>query len=161
MLSYHAFVNLLTLAGLISLVSLAGLLGSLAAKSQPGLILSALGVCLFPCLMGFGTRLHRPRPQAGLTACKSNLKNIATALEMYATDSSGSLPHELGRLTPNYLKTIPTCPVARGDTYSTGYEQVAGTPALFTVTCRGSQHVDAGVAVDRPYYNSKTGVVDR
>ena len=32
------------------------------------------------------------RSQGQLTACKSNLKNIATALEMYSTDNSGQYP---------------------------------------------------------------------
>ena len=36
-----------------------------------------------------------------LTACKSNLKNFGTALEMYATDHSGRMPPSAALLTPN------------------------------------------------------------
>ena len=34
----------------------------------------------------------RARAQGQLTACKSNLKNIGTAMEMYSTDWSGKYP---------------------------------------------------------------------
>ena len=34
----------------------------------------------------------RARAQGHLTACKSNLKNIGTALEMYSTDHAGRYP---------------------------------------------------------------------
>ena len=34
----------------------------------------------------------RARAQGQLTACKSNLKNIGTALEMYSTDNGGRFP---------------------------------------------------------------------
>ena len=35
----------------------------------------------------------RARAQSQLTSCKSNLKNIGTALEMYFTDHNGQYPH--------------------------------------------------------------------
>ncbi len=44
------------------------------------------------------------------TVCRSNLKNIDTAIQMYQTDWSDALPPTLTSLTPNYLKTIPRCP---------------------------------------------------
>ncbi len=66
--------------------------------------------------------LVSPQHKSGsLTACKSNLKNIGIALEMYSTDWSGSYPKSMTQLTPNYLKTIPKCPKAEGDTYSGSY----------------------------------------
>lgn len=51
----------------------------------------------------------RCRCQSSLMACKSNLKNIGTALEMYSTDH-GTYPRNLTELTPDYLKTVPKCP---------------------------------------------------
>ncbi|MCA9775796.1 MAG: DUF3352 domain-containing protein, partial [Candidatus Eremiobacteraeota bacterium] len=63
----------------------------------------------------------RARGQGQLTACKSNLKNIGTGLEMYSTDYSGKYPKNLGLLTPNYLREIPECPVAGRDTYTESY----------------------------------------
>ncbi len=53
--------------------------------------------------------------------CTNNLKNIGSAMEMYSTDFAGRYPKDdpnrwyteeasLRQLTPNYLKTLPTCP---------------------------------------------------
>ncbi len=74
----------------------------------------------------------RARARGQLTACKSNLKNIGTGLEMYNTDWTGRYPHAMGALTPNYLKTIPQCPSAGIDPYSKSYVKES-VPAA--VTC--------------------------
>jgi len=63
----------------------------------------------------------RARARGQLTACKSNLKNIGTALEMYFTDNQGRYPVALSQLTPSYLKSVPTCPATGKDTYSPGF----------------------------------------
>lgn len=64
------------------------------------------------------------------TACRTNLKNLASALEMYSTDYSGQYPESLERLLAgNYLKTLPTCPAAGHMTY-TDY-QVSRNPTIF------------------------------
>ena len=60
----------------------------------------------------------RARGQGQLTACKSNLKNIGTGLEMYSTDWSGRYPEDIDAITPDYLVRIPECPSAGTDTYS-------------------------------------------
>ncbi len=52
----------------------------------------------------------RARDRGLLKSCQSNLKNLATALEMYSTDNVGRYPEELALLTPRYLKLIPACP---------------------------------------------------
>lgn len=41
-------------------------------------------------------------------SCRSNLKNIGTACEMYFTDNN-AYPTSLEQLTPMYLKTVPSC----------------------------------------------------
>ncbi|MGE0490078.1 MAG: hypothetical protein AB7S38_12800 [Vulcanimicrobiota bacterium] len=41
--------------------------------------------------------------------CRSNLKNIGTALELWATDHEGERPASLQELTPNYLRDLPDC----------------------------------------------------
>jgi len=51
--------------------------------------------------------LPAPLMLSGLTAMKSNLKNIGTALEMYSSDHKGRYPEKLDYLTPDYLKTLP------------------------------------------------------
>jgi len=64
---------------------------------------------------------HARRPARHLAGCVRNLKNLGTALEMYSTDASGRFPKSLARLTPSYVKAIPTCPAAGTDTYSSAF----------------------------------------
>lgn len=67
----------------------------------------------------------RARAQSQLSACGGNMKNIATALELYSTDNNGSYPVATALLstvtsltTPvAYMRTIPTCP-ANASNYS-------------------------------------------
>lgn len=94
------------------------------------------------------------------TACKSNLKNTATALEMYSTDNQGLYPRSLGQLTPNYLKIIPNCPTAQRDTYSESY-RVATGPDAFTLYCSGFNHSAANTPVNYPQYSSFEGLIER
>lgn len=100
------------------------------------------------------------RCQGHTTACKSNLKNIGTALEMYSTDNAGRYPPSLSLLTPSYIRTIPTCTVAKEDTYSDLYES-ASHPDAYTVYCAGDYHVEACGGPDQPVYTSKDGLTER
>lgn len=104
----------------------------------------------------------RARAQGQLSACDSNLHNIATALEMYSTDWSGRYPgsSNLSLLTPNYLKTIPTCPSAGSDTYTAGFSD-ASSPDLYTIVCAGTNHAGASVAANYPQFTSVQGLIRR
>lgn len=61
------------------------------------------------------------RSEEHLDACEANLKNIGTAMEMYARDYSGRYAGQLSDLTPQYMAALPTCPAAGFDTYSAGF----------------------------------------
>lgn len=87
-------------------------------------------------------------------ACSSNLKNIATALEMYSTDYQGRYPAKLAELTPDYLRSIPQCPAAGSDSYSATYKHT-DKPYSFEVACQGDHH---GQGTNLPSYNSETGI---
>jgi len=100
----------------------------------------------------------RARAQGQLTACKSNLKNIGTALEMYSTDNSGHYPTALGQLTPNYLKIIPTCASAGSDTYSAKFTS-SSNPDAYTVECSGTNHTAASMNANYPQYTSTQGLI--
>ncbi|MBQ7502670.1 type II secretion system protein [bacterium] len=52
----------------------------------------------------------KAREESLRTAAIENMKSIGTALEMYAADNAGCYPVQLKKLTPDYLKAIPTCP---------------------------------------------------
>ena len=103
----------------------------------------------------------RARAQGHLTACKSNLKNIGTALEMYSTDHAGRYPTALTVLTTGanggYLKTIPSCPAAGSNTYSYASSK---NPDIFTVWCNGSQHTVLDVSANFPQYDSIKGLYE-
>ena len=104
------------------------------------------------------------RSSGQLTACKSNCKNLATALEMYAEDNAGLYPDRLEKLIPgNYLRTIPTCPAAGKMTY-TDY-QVSRKRTNFRFACVGNNHANAYTGFDKdcenfPAYSAQIGLVD-
>jgi type II secretory pathway pseudopilin PulG len=108
----------------------------------------------------------RARSRGQLTACKSNLKNIGTAFEMYSTDWSGKYPANLDLLTPNYLKTIPECP-ATGDvsytmkTGSTAAYNTAGFEDYYFIQCEGENHTAVSVPENYPQYDGIQGLIDR
>lgn len=58
----------------------------------------------------------RARAQAQLSACEGNLKQIATAMELYNTDYNGypstadAVTASPGKLQPTYLAILPKCP---------------------------------------------------
>ena len=121
--------------------------------------LAILAAILIPNLIGRGNF-------GPLTACKSNLKNIGTALEMYSTDYDGRYPINLSRLTPNYLKTIPECPHAGRVTYQADFGprapgNEAGIEDYYLVECTGTTHSDIGVLADYPKYDSIRGLTER
>lgn len=94
-----------------------------------------------------------------LTACKSNLKNLATSLEMYSTDNAGRYPLSLTQLTPQYLKNIPRCPTAQKDTYSSAYA-LNTEPDAYTVVCGGCHHHSSGIIEPNyPQYSSYSGLI--
>ncbi len=130
-----------------------------------GIVAAVLGVML----VGIGIlaailvpNFIRARSQGQFTACKSNLKNMATALEMWSTDHEGRYPSRLSELTEGgqYLRMIPTCPAAGIDTYSSTY-QAGQDPDQYQVGCSGHNHggVDAGPGY--PQYNSVSGLNEK
>jgi type II secretory pathway pseudopilin PulG len=103
----------------------------------------------------------RARSKSQLTACQAGLKSIATALEVYGTENSGHFPLSLNALTPNYLKSMPTCPSVHSDTYSTTYVS-ASNPDQFTMICGTLGHTGAGVNIPNyPQYTSINGLIEQ
>ena len=102
----------------------------------------------------------RARAQGQLTACKSNLKNLGTALEMYSTDNGGRFCTGTTGLTPNYLKIIPTCPSVGSNTYTTGFA-AASNPDAYTVVCAGTNHAGVSQGAAYPQYTSTQGLISQ
>ncbi|MFA5506354.1 MAG: prepilin-type N-terminal cleavage/methylation domain-containing protein [Vulcanimicrobiota bacterium] len=101
----------------------------------------------------------RARSRSQLTACTTNLRNIATALEMYNVDFSGRYPTDFGILTPNYIKVVPECPAAASDTYTSSYT-VTMIPDSFEIFCDGSNHAGF-TSPGFPKFDSAQGLVER
>lgn len=113
----------------------------------------AWGVHFVELLQGASQKLQGATQGSRSLACKSNLKNLATGLEMYSTDYAGRYPEELSKLTPNYLRTLPTCPAAQSMNYT--YEWHA-QPDAFTLHCKGDHH---GMGEGTPAYTSTQGLL--
>ena len=106
------------------------------------------------------------RSGGSLTACKSNLKNIGTAMEMYSTDWSGKYPEDINMLTPNYLKTIPECPTANEITYTLQTGESAayndqGFKDYYFLQCEGENHTNVSVPANYPQYDGIQGLIER
>jgi general secretion pathway protein G len=89
----------------------------------------------------------RARAQAQTAACEANLKEIATALELYETDnehypSSGTVDSSNTSLSP-YLKQVPVDPAAGPSVYYSFTVSNADTSnADYSIVCPGTH--DAG-----------------
>lgn len=124
-----------------------------------GAMFLVLGAILIPNFI-------RARSRGQLTACKSNLKNIGTAFEMYSTDWSGKYPSTIALLTPNYLKSIPECPAAGSVTYTieTGPKAAYnshGFEDYYFVQCEGDNHIAVSVPKNYPQYDGISGLIER
>lgn len=114
------------------------LLLSIASKKSIIAILMAAVIIITGLLMAPSYIQKNVKSRYDL--CYSNLRNIGTAMEMYSCDNQGRYPHNLGAITPGYMKTLPTCPVARKITYLYTRTQV---PDCYTVWCNGNYHKSA------------------
>lgn len=106
----------------------------------------------------------KARAQGQLTACKSNLKNIGTAAEMYSADHNGRYPTAQtdftkagGQSGSGYLKVLPMCPT----TPDKGYHYAAqSNPDFYYVYCADADHTQAGIfkAKGWPQFDSQMGL---
>ena len=78
----------------------------------------------------------KARAQGNLTNCKSNLRNLAMTLELYAIENKNAFypvsltdPEFLGKV--KYYEELPICP-ATGRTYT---YQTVQSPGAFTLWC--------------------------
>jgi type II secretion system protein G len=93
----------------------------------------------------------RARAQAQTAACEANLKEIATALELYQTDHE---QYPAGNNTPvtsasvdlgPYLRQTPIDPVNPAGQYQFSVQNPTNGAASYTITCPG-QHDPATMA---------------
>ncbi|MCE1247995.1 MAG: ankyrin repeat domain-containing protein [Firmicutes bacterium] len=89
--------------------------------------------------------------------CMNNIKNIATALEMYYMDNN-KYPDRLDLLVPNYLHFLPTCKESGKNTYSESY-RVIENGKDYEFCCKSKNHEQAGVPEDYPKYKGAKGLI--
>ena len=98
------------------------------------------------------------RERGQIVSCKTNLKNIATAVEAYALDYQGRYPSRLEYLTQSgYIKTIPTCLTAQKATYQ---YTVTVNPDIYTAWCEGEWHSSYYGMPNYPQYESIQGLIE-
>ena len=103
------------------------------------LLVSVAAVASAQALPWFEERLllrRRYQADSHTRQCGVNQHKLGTALEMYSTDNVGRYPTSLRQLVPNYLKSIPTCPAAGSDTYSSSFRSTANRND-YTLICKG------------------------
>lgn len=119
-----------------------------------GFILIVIGAAVF-----LVPNYMRARVSGQFTACQSNCKNIGTALEMYAETNDKNYPRSLTMLTPGYLQVIPTCPSSRANQGYIDSYQVSDDFKVYTVFCKGRNHMEVARYENFPQYNSREGIV--
>lgn len=100
----------------------------------------------------------KARAQGQLTACKSNLKNLGTACEMYAADHNGRYPNSYSAIRQEgYMKVLPECPLTPKISYT---YTMRSNPDYYYLLCTSGDHTQAGVkATQFPQFDSQVGLV--
>jgi tRNA A-37 threonylcarbamoyl transferase component Bud32 len=161
------------LSFLMPLVPLAGLILSIKGKNRalkdknisynPSGKAIVCNIFFLTAIVLFSFMFYRSlsgeRESGSLAFCESNLKKIATALEMYAEDNKGYYPPEFSYLTKNskYMKSSPLC-----SRYYTGYEYIYSNETHnFTIFCKELDvHIWAGMKEGSwPQYSPSGGLI--
>lgn len=107
---------------------------------------------------------RRERKLEKARACRDNLQELGVALNRYRA-KNGTFPDGLKQLVPDYLATLPVCPVANKDTYSESYywehrSYYQHTPdkLILELCCLGYYHTKAGWEENHPRYDLQDGV---
>jgi serine/threonine protein kinase len=131
---------------------------SIAAPGMPMGIVHWCAVAMMIAILAgiLAPNFLRARACGSLTGCKSNTKNIGTAMEMYSSDNQGRYPLTLNQITPNYLRTLPTCPDAGKMTYAYVRRE---KPDNYTAYCSGNYH-KGRMAAGFPQYDAVQGLYD-
>lgn len=115
-------------------------------KDRKGYTLVELMIVI--CIIGILASIILPhmvkgRYQAQFTSCQANLRNLASALEIYHTDkdkypAKGNFRDELFKGSPSYMHPEPTCP---SNAAAYGYEVDDNDYHNFTINCKGIHHI--------------------
>lgn len=104
----------------------------------------------------------RVRSQGRLTGCKTNMRNIATAVQVYAVENASRYPTTLTILpTTRAISAIPTCPSAGNNlAYINGYV-ASSNPDAYTIVCTGNNHGELNIPACYPQYTGQAGYQEK
>jgi Tfp pilus assembly protein PilE len=142
-------VFLFIILATIGIQSLAKSLGCTMTLIEFFIILAIIAILAAITVPGF----MRARQQGQWAACRSNLKKLSTAVELYAEDNRKQLPESLVDLVPRYMTSLPMCPAARQFRYRYTCNQRADN---YTIYCCGNAHRPVA-ADDRPRFSKLKG----
>ena len=86
---------------------------------------------------------------------------------MYSTDNHGHYPSSLSHLTPNYLKTVPECPIYENSPYglktglNVGYNAADGFEDYYFLWCTSNGDHDSSIPPGYPQYDGISGIIER
>ena len=109
---------------------------------------------------GIMPSIIRKKPATVGKSCVRNIKNLATAMELYACDNKGKYPVKLSYLSKyGYISSLPSCP----ETGSLEYlYTVSSNYKNFTICCPGKGvHKDTSINYEGhyPQYSHSRGLV--
>ncbi|MBM3462750.1 MAG: prepilin-type N-terminal cleavage/methylation domain-containing protein [Armatimonadetes bacterium] len=94
----------------------------------------------------------KARSQGRLAGCKTNLRNLASAIESYSADNANRYPSSLNVLTPGHISIIPTCPSAgKNAPYLNSYA-ARSNPDGYSLMCGGSHHGELNLPDNYPQF---------
>lgn len=162
--SINNFIAQILITGLLFILcSFFIIYGALKGRCMGGDSIMCIGFILILTII-FLPNFLISRQQGKLATCESNLKNIATALEMYAADYKEHYPPSLDYLTREidngpYIKELPKCP-ASNSLYT--YEYCI-SPDNFTLWCgKAGFHFRVGEVSEEgnwPQYTPAKGIM--
>lgn len=97
------------------------------------------------------------RKKGEFSVCQSNLKSMGIAQRMYFIDFSGKFPNKISSLVPNYLQSIPRCPVKGAPAYTYRKNVVDGIHN-YEFSCQADHSYD-GITEGFPKFNGFDGLV--
>lgn len=122
-------------------------------------------------IVGLELLVHLPQKTTQrvkhLTGCKSNLKTIGTALEIYASDNDGEYPTSLSGISSEYIGgdgSLPTCPAGGTYVLYTGekapYYSKETKGQYFYLECHGKAHENQDRKENFPAYSAYSGLIE-
>jgi tRNA A-37 threonylcarbamoyl transferase component Bud32 len=135
---------------------------AIRSAQRPGPLQTALRVVMLLIFIGAfalaGLIVKGRYDCINVSDCFQNMTVICNAIEAYS-DENGAVPESLGRLTPGYLKAIPSCPQSGFPSYvlevlDRREEQVGRDlygVTTYRIICRGPYHRSFFRGIKMPY----------